>query len=113
MKGCIRFARSFHMAALPHGSASCRTAAAAALFLTIGWSAQAQSFRQGDQITGEAVVVDGSSLDIKSNRIRLWGIDVPERGAFCFRNNRRWKPADEVAAALRRCVAGKTVTCRV
>jgi endonuclease YncB( thermonuclease family) len=89
-------------------------ALAAGLLVTISWNAQAQqSFRQGDLIKGEAIVVDGASFDIKSNRIRLWGIDAPERGAWCFRSSGRWKPADEATAALRRCVQGKTVTCRV
>jgi endonuclease YncB( thermonuclease family) len=72
-----------------------------------------QALRKGDQIAGQATVVDAASFDIRSNRIRLWGIDAPERGASCYRNGRRWKPADDAAAALRRCVAGKTVTCRV
>jgi endonuclease YncB( thermonuclease family) len=72
-----------------------------------------QALRTGDQIAGQATVVDSTSFDIRSNRIRLWGIDAPERGASCYRNGRRWKPADDAAAALRRCVAGKTVTCRV
>jgi len=87
---------------------------AAGLLVLIGCNAQAQqSPRKGDLLTGQAIVVDGSSFDIKSNRIRLWGIDAPERGAWCFRNSKRWKPADDAAAALRRCVQGKTVTCRV
>jgi endonuclease YncB( thermonuclease family) len=77
------------------------------------WAAEAQSLRKGDLIAGPARVVDGTSLDIKSDRFRLWGVDTPERGASCYRNGRRWKPADDTAAALRRCTQGKTVTCRV
>lgn len=89
---------------------------AASLLLLAGSCANAQapgSLNKGDLITGTAVVVDGSSLDIKSNRIRIWGVDTPERGAWCYRNGRRWKPADDATSALRRCVQGKTVTCRV
>jgi endonuclease YncB( thermonuclease family) len=82
--------------------------------LAVTWGAGAQqSLRKGDLVTGQANVVDGSSFDIKSNRIRLWGVDAPERDARCYRNGRRWKPAGDAAAALRRCVGGKTVTCRV
>jgi endonuclease YncB( thermonuclease family) len=87
---------------------------ATCLSIATGCSVEAQqSLHKGDQIAGQAAVVDGVSFDIKSNRIRLWGIDAPERGASCYRNGRRWKPADDAAAALRRCVAGKTVTCHV
>jgi len=84
-----------------------------ALILALGAAAEAQALRQGDQTAGPATVVDGQSFDIKSDRFRLWGIDTPERGTSCARNGRRWKPADDAAAALRRCVGGKTVTCRV
>src|SRR5262245_40054489 len=85
----------------------------AGLFLVAGCSVQAQALRKGDQVTGRATVVDGISFDIKSDRFRIWGLDVPERGAYCYRSGRRWKPFDNAAAALRRCIAGKTVTCRV
>src|SRR5215510_5453902 len=91
-----------------------RTVLTTGLLLAGCLSAQAQqSLRKGDLTAGPAVAVDGVSLDIKSDRIRLWGIDAPERGASCYRNGRRWKPADDAAAGLRRCVGGKTVTCRV
>lgn len=93
-----------------------RPAFAAILFMAISSCASAQApgaLGKGDQITGTATAVEGSSLDIKSNRIRLWGIDTPERGAWCYRNGHRWKPMDESTSALRRCVQGKTVTCRV
>jgi len=84
-----------------------------ALILALGAAAEAQALRKGDQTAGPATVVDGQSFDIKSDRFRLWGIDTPERGTSCARNGRRWKPADDAAAALRRCIGGKTVTCRV
>jgi endonuclease YncB( thermonuclease family) len=99
--------------ALRRNSAAVGTLLSAALLLALGWVAEAQSLRKGDLVSGPAKVVDGGSLDIKSDRIRLWGIDAPERGAWCYRHSRRWKPADDATAALRRCVEGKTVTCRV
>lgn len=86
------------------------------LFVAAASCASAQppgALNAGDLITGAASVVDGSSLDIKSNRMRIWGVDTPERGAWCYSNGRRWKPMDDSTAALRRCLEGKTVTCRV
>jgi endonuclease YncB( thermonuclease family) len=58
-------------------------------------------------------VVDGGALDIKSNRIRIWGIDAPERGAWCYRNGSRWEPQADSTKAMRHCVQGKIVTCRI
>lgn len=75
--------------------------------------AQAQSYGKGDLISGEAKVLSGYAFDLHSNRIHLWGIDAPERGAWCYRNSRKWKPADESTSALRQCVRDKVVTCRV
>lgn len=88
-------------------------ALAACLSLAVVWPADAQALRTGDLVAGPAKVVDGGSLDIKSDRFRLWGVDTPERGTSCSRNGRRWKPAADAAMALRRCVEGRTVTCRV
>ena len=62
----------------------------------------------GDLITGSASVVDGSSLDIKSNRIGIWGIDTPERGAWCYRNGTAGSRR-RFDSRLRRCLQGKTV----
>src|SRR5262245_13515378 len=54
--------------------------AASGLLLIVAGGAEAQqSLRKGDLITGQASVVDGASFDIKSNRIRLWGVDAPTR----------------------------------
>src|SRR5262245_38077625 len=89
------------------------TLAAAVLSPTLVGPAAAQSLRKGDQVAGPVAVVDGASFDIKSDRFSLWGVDTPERGTSCSRNGRRWKPADDAVAALRRCIEGKTVTCRV
>ena len=75
--------------------------------------AQAQSYGKGDLISGEAKVLSGYAFDLHSNRIHLWGVDAPERGAWCYRNSRKWKPADESTNALRQCVRDKVVTCRV
>lgn len=97
-------------------SALRRTAVAAILLAAPVSCASAQSsgaLKPGDLITGTASVVDGSVLDIKANRIRIWGIDTPERSAWCYRNGTRWKPQGDSTKAMRRCVQGKTVACRI
>jgi endonuclease YncB( thermonuclease family) len=86
---------------------------AVGLLLTLGAAAEAQTLRKGDQVAGAATVVDGQSFDIKSDRFELWGIDTPDRNTGCYRNGRRWRPTADTRSALRRCIEGKTVTCRV
>jgi endonuclease YncB( thermonuclease family) len=36
-----------------------------------------------DDFTGQASVIDGDTLDIHGNRIRLWGVDAPESDQLC------------------------------
>jgi hypothetical protein len=36
---------------------------------------------RSDSFTGQASIVDGDTLEIHSTRIRLWGIDAPERAS--------------------------------
>jgi endonuclease YncB( thermonuclease family) len=36
-----------------------------------------------NDLTGQASVIDGDTLEIHGSRIRLWGIDAPEAGQFC------------------------------
>ena len=86
---------------------------AAACLLGPCVTVEAQSLRKGDQVTGPATTVDGQSFDIKSDRFRLWGIDTPDRNTSCYRNGLRWRPTADTRAALRRCIDGKIVTCKV
>jgi endonuclease YncB( thermonuclease family) len=36
-----------------------------------------------DNLTGQASVIDGDTLEIHSTRIRLWGIDAAESNQLC------------------------------
>lgn len=36
-----------------------------------------------DQLTGQASIIDGDTLEIHGTRIRLWGIDAPESTQLC------------------------------
>jgi hypothetical protein len=37
----------------------------------------------GQDVTGQATVIDGDTIKIHSQRIRLWGIDAPESAQLC------------------------------
>jgi endonuclease YncB( thermonuclease family) len=62
-------------------------------------------------LTGHARVVDGDTFDLGAERIRLWGIDAPERGRSCSRRGEPWRPYDEASNALRAILDGMPVTC--
>src|SRR5262249_34848907 len=75
-------------------------------------AAQVGCAPQAAEITGRATkVVDGDSLEIGGDRIRLYGIDAPEGRQDCRRNGQAWRCGDDAAAHLRRLVQGATLRC--
>jgi endonuclease YncB( thermonuclease family) len=63
-------------------------------------------------ITGKARIVDGDTIEVAGTRIRLEGIDAPERGQDC--KDRLGQPYDCGATAVRTLVdltKGQEVTC--
>ena len=44
------------------------------------------SFEKAKLITGKARVTDGDTIKINKKKIRLFGIDAPEKNQFCKKN---------------------------
>src|SRR5262245_23344162 len=78
-------------------------------------NAYAQQARSvGDLISGHVTsVVDGHTFRIGRDRIRIWGIDAPAWRARCTTRGRKWRPGTGAHAALKDCLRGTTVTCRL
>ncbi|MFN3823652.1 MAG: thermonuclease family protein [Pseudorhodobacter sp.] len=57
-------------------------------------------------LEGTVRVVDGDTLVLGAERIRLYGIDAPEKGQRCDPSGRNWACGDWAAARLRALVAG-------
>ena len=62
-------------------------------------------------ITGTARVIDGNTLDIAGERIRLHGIDAPESRQTCVANGERWPCGQRATDALRNKIGDRQITC--
>lgn len=60
----------------------------------------------------EVRVTDGDTLKLGSTTWRLWGIDAPEGGQRCRRNDAAYDCGDEATAALRRIIGESVPVCR-
>ena len=72
----------------------------------------ARSGDPGDAVTGSARVIDGDTISLGQERIRLEGIDAPEVGQACQgKDGITWPCGSAAAKALEKLIAGKPVRC--
>lgn len=67
---------------------------------------------QAQMLTGTARVIDGDTLEVGTERIRLHGIDAVELSQTCTRNGENWRCGEDAAALMRTFADGKPVACR-
>ncbi len=68
--------------------------------------------RTDEAFSGRARVVDGDSLEIAGHRVRLFGIDAPERSQDCRdARGRTYACGREAQNALGAAIAGQSVSC--
>jgi len=62
-------------------------------------------------LSGRATIVDGDTLEINSNRIRLEGIDAPESSQRCQLPVGTWACGEAAESALANPAGGETIRC--
>ena len=62
-------------------------------------------------LSGTALVIDGGTITISGNKIRLSGIDTPEKNQTCRKASITWRCGYEASETLRNWTYTKEVRC--
>ena len=65
------------------------------------------------EISGVPKITDGDTVRILNKRIRLHGIDTPEKNQICIKNSQEYRCGQEATNALIKKISEKIVVCKV
>ena len=66
-----------------------------------------------ESIKGKAIIIDGDTIHIGNNKVRLYGIDAPEIKQTCTINKIIWECGADSSQALESIIAEKEVRCEI
>ena len=64
-------------------------------------------------ITGKANIIDGDTIHINNNKIRLHGIDAPERNQKCVIQKNEWTCGKQATIELKKLINNQVVRCTI
>tara|TARA_Y100000590_G_C14898247_1_gene705373 strand:+ start:19 stop:507 length:489 start_codon:yes stop_codon:yes gene_type:complete len=64
-------------------------------------------------VYGEAKIIDGDTIHINYNKIRLHGIDAPEANQKCIFKNKEWECGKDSTNALKKMINNHIVKCLI
>jgi endonuclease YncB( thermonuclease family) len=64
------------------------------------------------EIAGRATVIDGDTIEIRGQRVRLFGIDSPESTQLCQAGQKPYRCGQQAALALADRIGERTVRCQ-
>ena len=64
-------------------------------------------------INGKATVIDGDTIHVEKNKIRLYGIDAPEINQSCTINTIAWECGLDSSQALKSIISENEVQCEI
>ena len=71
------------------------------------------SFTFAKTIVGEAKVIDGDTIHIEKNKIRLHAIDSPETKQTCTLDTQEWFCGKQSTIELKKLINDQNLTCKV
>jgi endonuclease YncB( thermonuclease family) len=83
------------------------------IFLSLIFLLVLISISTADEIKGFSKVVDGDTVHINNNKIRLNGIDAPEKKQICIRSKQEYSCGTESTEALLKKIEKKPIICKV
>ena len=66
---------------------------------------------EAQELTGRASIIDGDTIEIAGEPIRIWGVDAPENGQTCGSGSDQWRCGQRSALALSDWIGQRPVAC--